>query len=131
MGSITLQAHGTSTTITLMFRSIAMTTESENENIAIPNESHQFIFLGDKGNTVEAIGDVFSAGDQAIVAGWSGQTLLDVTASDYEEMPVGTYWAVASRKIERKGGYLSRWTYTLKLIECFTGYTTLADGSDL
>lgn len=129
--SVTLKEYGTSNTITLNFKSIDISTESENENIAIPDEAHQFIFLGDKGDTIEAIGDVFSESDHDLIKTWNGQILLTVDSSTYPEMDAGTYWAVVGRKLSRKGGYLDRWTYTLKLIQCYSGSTVLADGSDL
>lgn len=131
--SLVLTVHGTGTqpTVTVNVKEISVTSEAENEVIPIPNENHEFIFLGNKGDTIELTFDLFSSTNLAIVQAFNGNTLLDATTSTYEEITPSTHWAVVSRNISRKGGYLSRWTVKLKLTQAFAGKTTLSDGTTL
>lgn len=129
--TVTMTLHGGTTAITLTLREINNTTESENELIPISNEEHQFVFLGNKGDTLELVGDVFSSTDYAKIKAWNGQILLDASSSSYPEIPDSTYWAIISRKLSRKGGYLNRWTYNVKITQVFSGKTTLANGTSL
>jgi len=119
------------TAVTLEFKQIDVTDETENEVIPIPNAVHYYVFLGNKGSTYECSGMIHSTADYNAMRAWNAQNYLTASASTLSEFTNGTYWAVVKRVLTRKGGYLNHWEFKLSLIQVYAGSTTKADGSSL
>jgi hypothetical protein len=119
------------TAVTLEFKQIDVTDETENEVIPIPNAVHYYVFLGNKGSTYECSGMIHSLADYNAMRAWNGQNYLTASASTLSEFTNATTWAVVKRTLTRKGGYLAHWEFKLTLMQVYSGSTTKADGSSL
>lgn len=119
------------TAVTLEFKTLTITDESENEVIPSPDAVHYYVFLGNKGSTIDCTGMIHSTTDYSAMIGWNAQNYLTASSSSLPEFPNGTYWAVLKRELSRKGGYLNHWEFKLQLMQVYSGSTIKADGSDL
>jgi hypothetical protein len=131
MGTTAKLTSNSGTAVTLFFKQIDVTDESENEIIPLPNAVHYFVFLGNKGATLECSGTINNATDYASMRAWNAQNYVTISSSTVSELVDNETYAIIKRVLTRKGGYLNRWDFKLTLMRIYSGSTTLANGSAL
>jgi len=130
--AITFGKNGSLTdTITLEFKQIDITEETENEVIPIPNAYHYYVVLGYKGSIMECSGWIHDEANYNKMKVLTAQDVLKVTVASaaIPEFPVNTYWAITKKTLTRKGGYLMHWEYKISLMQVYSGSVTLKDGT--
>ena len=131
MGTTATLTPNSGTAVTLAFSQIDVTDESENEIIPIPNADHYYVFLGNKGSTLECSGAITSSTDYTAMKAWNAQNYVTISSSTVAELVNTETYAIIKRVLTRKGGYLNRWDFKLTLMRVYAGSTTLANGSAL
>ena len=135
----TLSAAGVETASTVLpaiyAKDIATGTMSVKIAQAIPGRRAYYFPKGDDAPTVKFNARLYGSGfpdgrpDQATnwmtytySSGWVGpfaNTLLKVTASEYTELPVNSYWWIDTKTTKRAGGYYGIYEMELGLIRSF------------
>jgi hypothetical protein len=120
--AITLQLKGVSASaITLHFKTISEDNTSSKMKINVGRGVPVYIKFGFE-SSVSCTGMIVSSTDYAKLKAWTGDAILECTASTYPEIVVTTspstnYIIVDKAKISRKGGYLDQWDYAFTFIQ--------------
>lgn len=122
--AVTLQIKGdASSSITLSCKTISKDTTSSKMKVSSGSGQPYYIKFGYE-RSFTITGMVFSSADYAKIAAWTGDVILDCTASTYPEISVSSatgvgtnYLIVDKAKIDRKGGYLDMWNYSFTMIQ--------------